>query len=88
MPIWRCASGGYHSGKDCYEEFGQYLKNTDQKHDVQLVRLPERNELLAALGERYTQQFFDEDVDAILETLIALTPEGTDRKAWKELHRG
>lgn len=79
--------GGYHSGKNCYDEFGHLLKHVDAKSDVQMVRLVDRNELLAALGTRYSQQFFDEDVDAILETLVALTPDGTDKNAWTKLHR-
>ena len=86
MPIWKCAAGGYHSGKDCYEEFGQLLKHVEHTHDVQLVRVVPRDELMAALSKRYSQQFFDEDVDAILETLLHLTPEGTDKKAWEKLH--
>lgn len=83
--IWKCVGGGTHEGQDCYEEFGKLLKHTKPAHDVPLVRLPERNELLASLSARYpSTQFFDEDIDAILETLVHLTPTG---EGWSKLFR-
>ena len=86
MTIWRCASGGYHSGKDCYEEFRKLLKHSGAKRDLQLVRLVERKELLAELSTRYPSvQFFEADIDAILETLVHLTPD--DKKSWEKLHK-
>lgn len=85
MAIWKCAWGGYHSDRSCNEK---YMSSTKGKTDVQMVRVPDRNELLAALSRRYAQQFFDEDVDAVLETLVHLTPDGKDTAAWKTLHQG
>lgn len=86
MPIWKCASGGYHSGKNCHDEFGHLLKHVEKKNDVQMVRLVERHELEAHLSS--IGHAVDADtIDAVLRGLVELTPEGTDKKAWTELHR-
>lgn len=87
MPIWKCAMGGYHSGKDCYEEFGKLMKHTDQQRDVQLVRIPDRDELVKILRENFAQQFMDEDIDAVLWAMVELTPDGKDKKSWDKIHR-
>lgn len=94
MAIWKCAYGGYHSGLSCQEKnYSEWLNEESRPEstvsvrvDVQMVRIPDRNELLAVLSDRYSQQFFDEDIDAILETLAVLTPEGTSHVEWKILH--
>lgn len=85
MPIWKCASGGYHSGKDCFEEFGKFMKHTEAKHDVQMVRLVDRHTLAAHLSE--IGHSVDADtIDAVLRGLVELTPEGTNKKSWDKIH--
>jgi len=85
--IWKCASGGYHSGKDCYEEFGQFMTHTGTKHDVRLVLLPTKEELESFLTEVLGFEPLPVQVDMLLAWMVDSTPEGKDKKAWDTLHR-
>lgn len=84
MAIWRCAFGGYHEGRDCYEEFGRLMRHTKAKKDVQLVRLAPAEEiqaLLVALGWEVTES----QIRRVLGAMVTLTP--TTKNDWDKLHK-
>lgn len=73
--IWKSRWGGYYSGQ------------FREPEDVQLVRIP-------AVGEvKETLDLLDphndvnrHQIEIVLMTLKQMTPDGTDKKAWAEIH--
>lgn len=85
MAIWRCAAGGYHNGQDCAVEFKNLLKHTTSKHDIQMVRVVERDELLLYLTRKGITDILPAQVDEILEAIVELTPDS--KGAWEHLFK-
>jgi len=89
--IWKCASGGYHSGQSCQEEFQAFrtrFKSAEGNDlsDIQLVRAVERDELINFVKDELGVDLLPYQVDAMLNAMVSLTPTGTDKKSWDKIH--
>jgi hypothetical protein len=81
--------GGYHSEGDCHDTYGKYLASARKDwHDVQLVRKASVTEVREYLEfmDPHHKIASNHQIEMIIGALAALTPEGDDKKAWKDLH--